>query len=1046
MKNIRPLIMALVLLLSFNLTAQIAINNENSAAAGSAVLDLSSTTRGFLMPRMTGAQIAAIVNPADGLQVYNTDDGKRYIFVMSANQWKAIAYGTANIIPPYFIPMPFFDDFESEDDVSFEYWTAENIEGWHYWHVIAWGGNNGDHCMRFENTDIVQDDWLLTKPIYYEGDHQLKITFDTWFHGDRIQPTLLYTTQYNGNASESTWTELNYSLGENEYEWYSSGELILDKPGNVLYFAFHYQSDLENSIYILLDNFSVTEYIPPVEYEHVANSEHFAYYNSIDGEEDFYLQVQDILEAKYQNYVSLWDRPGRASVFPFDTLISVRFCQRDNIPSFNENTPGWKCGSINFSGHEIYLSPLNTADQQDYYGDLASLAANQVSQLALTGKFYRNNDNNYDDWYLEGFGLYEMAYRPSRDDLLQKLNDLGTEEPPVESLTDISQLNLPGNKDLMASLFESKALVGCYYHISSYNDLYNWWVLLDHYYIQEGSERIRLIYATDNFNYYGNEYEIPFIEDLALDMEGQFQMQESRFEIEIHHKVNVCIYEVEVGLEMSNRTDFQGVCCGADRISCLPMRIPDDYSLMHHEFMHVLVNILSRYEPGQFLNEGLAESTDGFMPDEEMPYHRYKIQGLYFHYQNKYFREPTFLEIVDNAEAYVEEDPFWVDAYALGEMYWRFMFDKYPSWILIKEFLMGGRDWTVFSGRTMEEEGAEFIQFMKELAFVGPPLDTLAIPFYEDFETDFDGWTLMRYGADDHWQIQENAGIDDSYCAFAVDPYWLEEKDVDSWLVSPPLNATDSSELEVSFMYKQFGQGIKPEIYYGADFTSPVESTDWILVNSAAWDAQEGVWDSIKFTIVDPPERLFVAIRFISEEGNFATYIVDNFSVHGPTPPEYTELPFYDDFEESIGEDAVFLNWTGINLEGWNFWHIIPWGGIGGSQCMRFENSDIVQDDWLITNPINCESTDTLRISFNHYYWGDLIKPVLVYTNQFNGDPGQSTWTELNYSLGENDYEWYSSGTILLENPGDVIYIAFHYLSDVDNTIYFLLDNFSVTE
>jgi hypothetical protein len=69
-----------------------------------------------------------------------------------------------------------------------------------------------------------------------------------------------------------------------------------------------------------------------------------------------------------------------------------------------------------------------------------------------------------------------------------------------------------------------------------------------------------------------------------------------------------------------------------------------------------------------------------------------------------------------------------------------------------------------------------------------------------------------------------------------------------------------------------------------------------------------------------------------------------------------------------------------------------------------------------------------------------------VYTNQFNGDPSQSTWTELNYSLGENDYEWYSSGTILLENPGDVIYIAFHYLSDVDNTIYFLLDNFSVTE
>jgi hypothetical protein len=39
----------------------------------SALLDVSSTTKGFLPPRMTGAQAEAIGTPAAGLLVYSTD-------------------------------------------------------------------------------------------------------------------------------------------------------------------------------------------------------------------------------------------------------------------------------------------------------------------------------------------------------------------------------------------------------------------------------------------------------------------------------------------------------------------------------------------------------------------------------------------------------------------------------------------------------------------------------------------------------------------------------------------------------------------------------------------------------------------------------------------------------------------------------------------------------------------------------------------------------------------------------------------------------------
>jgi hypothetical protein len=60
-------------------TPQLAINNNGqvSIAAGSAnasaQLDVNSTTRGFLKPRLTTAQKNAIATPAAGLEIYDTD-------------------------------------------------------------------------------------------------------------------------------------------------------------------------------------------------------------------------------------------------------------------------------------------------------------------------------------------------------------------------------------------------------------------------------------------------------------------------------------------------------------------------------------------------------------------------------------------------------------------------------------------------------------------------------------------------------------------------------------------------------------------------------------------------------------------------------------------------------------------------------------------------------------------------------------------------------------------------------------------------------------
>ncbi|MCK9422263.1 MAG: hypothetical protein M0Q38_06680 [Bacteroidales bacterium] len=65
-----------ILLLLFSngtLFSQVAINIDGGPADNSAMLDIKSTDRGLLPPRMTHAELNAIVNPADGLVVYCTD-------------------------------------------------------------------------------------------------------------------------------------------------------------------------------------------------------------------------------------------------------------------------------------------------------------------------------------------------------------------------------------------------------------------------------------------------------------------------------------------------------------------------------------------------------------------------------------------------------------------------------------------------------------------------------------------------------------------------------------------------------------------------------------------------------------------------------------------------------------------------------------------------------------------------------------------------------------------------------------------------------------
>ncbi len=82
--------------LTTNLIAQVAINEDSSLPDGSAMLDVKSTDKGFLVPRMTEAERNAIISPATGLLVYQTS-GTSGFYYYDGTEWGLIGSGAISI-------------------------------------------------------------------------------------------------------------------------------------------------------------------------------------------------------------------------------------------------------------------------------------------------------------------------------------------------------------------------------------------------------------------------------------------------------------------------------------------------------------------------------------------------------------------------------------------------------------------------------------------------------------------------------------------------------------------------------------------------------------------------------------------------------------------------------------------------------------------------------------------------------------------------------------------------------------------------------------
>ena len=84
----KKIVLVITLFIFQKINAQnVAINNSNTTAHESAMLDISSKTKGILIPRMNSLERGNINNPAKGLMVFDTTTNSFWFF---AGTWKEV--------------------------------------------------------------------------------------------------------------------------------------------------------------------------------------------------------------------------------------------------------------------------------------------------------------------------------------------------------------------------------------------------------------------------------------------------------------------------------------------------------------------------------------------------------------------------------------------------------------------------------------------------------------------------------------------------------------------------------------------------------------------------------------------------------------------------------------------------------------------------------------------------------------------------------------------------------------------------------------------
>ena len=93
--KIRGLFVIILILFYSDSFAQVAINADGDPPNASAMLEVSSLSKGLLIPTMSSAQRDAINNPANGLMIYNTSTKSFWYYNSTDAEWQKVGNAAA---------------------------------------------------------------------------------------------------------------------------------------------------------------------------------------------------------------------------------------------------------------------------------------------------------------------------------------------------------------------------------------------------------------------------------------------------------------------------------------------------------------------------------------------------------------------------------------------------------------------------------------------------------------------------------------------------------------------------------------------------------------------------------------------------------------------------------------------------------------------------------------------------------------------------------------------------------------------------------------
>lgn len=180
----------------YNTTGEVGIGTATPAA--SAILDLTSTSKGILIPRMTAAQKNAIASPSTGLLLFQTDAPAGFYYY-NGSAWLNIAnLGTSNRYIPYSSNFAF-------------YTTGQSL-------TSAASGNN---------IDLTGSDLEIIVPSGFSS-NRIVLNWDTW--GDLSTTNTAHGSLRYAISQSGAATYTFYSVAMNGWATIATGSMRFATP------------------------------------------------------------------------------------------------------------------------------------------------------------------------------------------------------------------------------------------------------------------------------------------------------------------------------------------------------------------------------------------------------------------------------------------------------------------------------------------------------------------------------------------------------------------------------------------------------------------------------------------------------------------------------------------------------------------------------------------------------------------------------------------------------------------------------------------------